>query len=118
MPQHQLLDQNQLQNIIQLDHKKKLSTTLHQMPGRRIYVLTTHTFLYLNAEVSQQKHLIRFTFINVTTGMIVFFFNSNSMFFIVFSAILIGPLVKLNGFYTSIKTRAYEYLISALISQC
>ena len=43
--------------------------------------------------------------------------NSNSMFFIVFSAILIGPLVKLNGFYTSIKTRAYEYLISALIPQ-
>ena len=35
------------------------------------------------------------------------------MFFIVFLAILIGPLVKLNGFYTSIKTRAYEYLISA-----
>ena len=35
-----------------------------------------------------------------------------------FSAILIGPLVKLNGFYTSIKTRAYEYLISGLISQC
>ena len=38
--------------------------------------------------------------------------------FIVFSAILIGPLVKLNGFYTSIKTCAYEYLISALISEC
>ena len=38
--------------------------------------------------------------------------------FIVFSAILVGPLVKLNGFYTSIKTCAYEYLISALISQC
>ena len=35
-----------------------------------------------------------------------------------FSAILIGPLVKLNDFYTSIKTHAYEYLISALISQC
>ena len=33
-----------------------------------------------------------------------------------FLAILIGPLVKLNGFYTSIKTRAYEYLITALIS--
>ena len=45
--------------------------------------------------------------------------NSNSMLkIIVFSAILIGPLVKLNGFYTSIKTRAYEYFISALISQC
>ena len=42
--------------------------------------------------------------------------NSNSMF--LFLAILIGPLVKLNGFYTSIKTCAYEYLISALISQC
>ena len=38
--------------------------------------------------------------------------------FIVFSAILIGPLVKLNGFYTSIKTRAYEYLISVLIKNC
>ena len=31
--------------------------------------------------------------------------NSNSMFLSFFSAILIGPLVKLN-FYTSIKTRA------------
>ena len=39
-------------------------------------------------------------------------------FIVFFSAILIGPLVKLNVFfYTSIKTRAYEYLISALISQ-
>ena len=44
--------------------------------------------------------------------------NSNSMFLSFFSVILIGPLVKLNGVYTSIKTRAYEYLISALISQC
>ena len=41
--------------------------------------------------------------------------NSNSMFLSFFSAILIGPLVKLNIFYTSIKTYAYEYLISALI---
>ena len=31
---------------------------------------------------------------------------------------LIGQLVKLNGFYTSMKTPAYEYLISALFSQC
>ena len=31
------------------------------------------------------------------------------MFFIVFSGILIGPLAKLNGFHTSIKTHAYEY---------
>ena len=46
------------------------------------------------------------------------FYNSNSMFLSFFSAILIGPLVKLNGFYTSIKTYAYEYVISALISQC
>ena len=46
------------------------------------------------------------------------FNNSNSMFLSFFSAILIGPLVKLNGFYTSIKTRVYEYLISDLISQC
>ena len=38
--------------------------------------------------------------------------------YIVFSAILIGPLLKLNGLYTSIKTRAYEYLISALVLQC
>ena len=37
---------------------------------------------------------------------------------ILFSAILIGPLVKWNVFYTPIKTNAYEYLISALISQC
>ena len=35
-----------------------------------------------------------------------------------FLALLIGRLVKLNGFYTSIKTYAHEYLISALISQC
>ena len=35
-----------------------------------------------------------------------------------FLAILIGTLVKLNGFYISINPRAYEYLISALISQC
>ena len=45
-------------------------------------------------------------------------FNSTSMFLSIFSAILIGPLVKLNGVYTSIKTDAYEYMISALISQC
>ena len=37
--------------------------------------------------------------------------------FIVFSEILIGPLAKLNCFYTSIKAHAYEYLITALISQ-
>ena len=41
--------------------------------------------------------------------------NSNSMFLLFFSAILIGLLVKLNDFYTSIKTCVYE---SALISQC
>ena len=35
-----------------------------------------------------------------------------------FSSILISPLVKQNFFYTSIKTHAYEYLISVLISQC
>ena len=37
--------------------------------------------------------------------------------FIVFWAVLIGPLEKLNGLYTPIKTHAYEYFISALISQ-
>ena len=47
-----------------------------------------------------------------------YLYNSNSMFLSFFSEILIGLLVKLNGFYTSIKTCAYEYLISALISQC
>ena len=30
--------------------------------------------------------------------------NSNSMFLSFFSEFLIGPLTKLNGFYTSIKT--------------
>ena len=35
-----------------------------------------------------------------------------------FVAILIGLLAKFNGFYTLIKTNVYEYLISALISQC
>ena len=44
--------------------------------------------------------------------------NSNSMFLSFVLAILIGPLVKLNVFYTSIKAHAYDYLISALILQC
>ena len=55
----------------------------------------------------------------------VFIFHTNTLHrtiiptqcYYLFSAILIGPYVKLNGFYTSVKTRAYEYLISSLISQ-
>ena len=38
-------------------------------------------------------------------------------FYHFFSAILIGPLAKLNPLYTLIKTHVYEYLISVLISQ-
>ena len=44
-------------------------------------------------------------------------YYSNSMFLSFFSAILIGLFAKLNRFYTLIETHAYEYLISALISQ-
>ena len=64
-------------------------------------------FMYFSIKYRYSDTLLKTT----PTSYITVYFQLNV--FIVFSAILIGPLVKSNGFYTSMKTCAYEYLISA-----
>ena len=62
-------------------------------------------YLYINASLMNQ------IFVTVHSLIIP------TQCFYRFSEILIGPLAKLNCFYTSMKTHAQEYLIYALILQ-